>query len=109
MKPRANAAQNHRLPERPAYGSVLFLFACLMVVAARVLYFRSFNREMSEARCRSGSAHGIRISTSCELISDLDENRPSICTQLVSGTLRAREQLITLARQVPPSPALFNL
>ena len=108
MKSCTNTAPIVRLPVWLAHASVLSLFARVMALAARVLYFPGMDNDIVQACGRTRSAFGVRNGVNLEMVPGFDDIPPSICALSISKTLRTREHLVTRVVVVPPPPALFN-
>lgn len=108
MKSRTNTAPIVRQPVWRAHVWVLSLFARVMTLAARVLYFPSVGDDIVQARARTRSALDVRIGAKLEMVSGFADTTPSICALDNSKTLRTREHPVTRVVLAPPLPALFN-
>jgi hypothetical protein len=108
MTSRTNSALTNRLLVRLATVSGLCLFACLIALTVRALYFRSIANALSHERGRTCCAPGVNINADRETITDVDDHLSSACAVVVSRILRTREHQVTRACLAPPSPALFK-
>ena len=108
MKSRTNTAPIVRQPVWRAHVWVLSLFARVMTLAARVLYFPSVGDDIVQAWARTRSALDVRIGAKLEMVSGFADTASLICALDISKTLRTREHLVTRGVLAPPLPALFN-